>query len=415
MSSKDANKNLLNFYKFNSPDILEKCTVFSNTFDNVNIISDHFNRTIESSLNPVTRIDGKDFLFFDSNGYLGFQTDKKIIEAISKAMLTHGAGTPSVPLLGGKNDIAKKLEKTLAKFYGREDAILFSSGYDANLGTLQALLRPNDYVVYDECAHASIYDGIKLSRHKKAIRYKFNDLADLEKKLSEIRKNDSEGGIIVATDGVFSMQGAILDLIPFQKICKKYNAKSFVDECHSLGVLGNTGKGIEEHSNSIGACDIISGCFSKAIGLKGGYVVGSKELIAYLRFFANPAIFSTSMPAAFCAGILKGMELLVEEPQHHKKLVENINYVRKLLEEKNIKTNNVYSAIFSFVIGENELLFPVADYLIKNGLRFGVVGYPAVKTNQGILRASITALHSKEQLLQAVTLLEECFKKFKIN
>jgi 8-amino-7-oxononanoate synthase len=406
--------NQSDFYGLIDQDLFKKCDVFKEGYDLVNEsnqLDQAFSVIHTSGLDREVKVlneKGQEVTLtsFDSNGYLGLQHHPEVIGAASEAFEHFGAGTPSVSLLGGMSDPLKSLEQTIAKFHQREDALIFSSAYMANVGVMIGLLREGDTVVMDVRAHASLHDGARICRTGDKVRFDSNKLEDLEGKLAKIRTEKPNSGILIATDSVFSMSGRLVDLKRLREIATKYGAKLLVDECHSVGVLGATGRGIEEHVGLMGASDILVGCFSKAFGSFGGYVVGSKELIHYLRFFAHPWIFSTSYPAHSASALLKVFEVFEREPEHLQRLTHNTRYFKKRLKEIGLGDYQGPSPIVPIPIGDNEKLFNVAGKLFAAGVKAGIVSYPAVPKNKSILRIVITARHNEEDMEKALGVLQ---------
>lgn len=409
---------LLTYNNYDSVDVFEKCYKFSEKYDSVNesgVLSDVHRVELNSGLDAKVKLrNGKDVLCFDSNGYLGLQHHPKVKAKIIEVIDTFGAGTPSVPLLGGTNFHTRELEKKIAQFHNREDALIFTSAYTANLGIVSALARKGDIVLYDQRVHASIMEGIKLSKCKDAISFKFNDVVDLEKHLLEIKESGHDGGILVFSDGVYSMEGVVFNLPAMKEVCVKYGARLIVDECHSIGVLGKTGRGIEDYYQMNKACDLIIGCFSKALGFFGGYITGDKEVIKFLRFFSNSYIFSTSVPASICAGIKTCFDLIDEEPHWVEQLRANSNYLKEKIREIGIDVPAGESSIIKVPIDRNLILFQVGKDLLDMGLKCGVVTFPAVKDHKGLLRIVVTARHTKEDIDQAVTILKTVLTNYKL-
>jgi glycine C-acetyltransferase len=412
--SNDKDYTLFNYYSSDAPDIFTKCSKFTREYDSLDheeILSKSYRVNLSSGLDTIVSLeDGRKVLCFDSNGYLGLQHHPIVKEAMKAAIDTYGCGTPSVPLLGGTNELNRSLEKTIAKFHGREDAILFSSAYAANIGVAPALIRRGDIVFYDKYVHASVQEGIKLSKCLSSKPFSFNNPQDLKEKMKAARDSGHKGGIIVFTDGVFSMEGVVLKLPEISEACKEYGARLIVDECHSVGVLGKTGRGVEEHFDKPHSCDLITGCFSKAFGFSGGYIVGDRDVINYLRFFSPSYIFSTSLPAPLCAGIKTAIDVLVDEPHWIKKLRDNSLYMRKVLKDKKIDINDSESSIIKISIPGNKTLFGLGKELLDSGLKCGIVTFPAVRDNKGMLRIVVTARHDKDQIDQASEILANNIK-----
>jgi 4-hydroxy-2,2'-bipyrrole-5-methanol synthase len=413
---------LKSYYISRDQDIFKKCADFYeayNEMDQEGLLSDSHRVEIQSGLDAKIKVKSihkskvLEALCFDSNGYLGMQHHPKVKAAMKDAIDEFGAGTPSVPMLGGTNVMLKKLEQRLSKFHFRDDAMVFTSTYAANIGVIPAICRSQDIIFYDQKCHASLIQGIKIARCAETIMYNYNDPCDLEEKMKVVdAKGTRKGGFIVITDGVYSMEGDVLNLPAFRAVCDKFQARLIVDECHSVGVVGLSGRGVEDYFSMPGSIDLIIGCFSKALGFSGGYVVGSKEVIHYLRYFTSPYIFSTSLPSSICAGVTKALELIDEEPIWLKKLQENSHYLKSKVVELGFPIKNMEGAIVRIPLEDNKRMFEVGRELLAEGLKCGVVTYPAVTDHYGILRIVATARHEKSDIDQAIKILKKVLSKY---
>ncbi len=415
---------LKSYYISRDRDIFKKCDDFFKAYkemDQEGLLSDSHRVEIHSGLDANIKVKSihnnkiQSALCFDSNGYLGMQHHPKVKAAMKEAIDKFGAGTPSVPMLGGTNILLKTLEQTLSTFHFRDDALVFTSTYAANIGVIPAICRSQDIIFYDQKCHASLIQGIKMARSQETIMYNYNDPEDLENKMKEVNaKGTRKGGFIVITDGVYSMEGDVLNLPAFRAVCDKYQARLIVDECHSVGVVGKSGRGVEDYYGMPGAIDLIIGCFSKALGFSGGYVVGSKEVIHYLRYFSYPYIFSTSLSSAMCAGITKALELIDEEPIWLEKLKENARYLKTQVLALGFPVKNMEGAIVRIPLEDNKRMFEVGRELLAEGLKCGVVTYPAVTDHLGILRIVATARHEKSEIDQAIGILKKVLGKYQL-
>ncbi|RLB45804.1 MAG: hypothetical protein DRH23_13730, partial [Deltaproteobacteria bacterium] len=276
-----------------------------------------------SIYNPVTHRE-EDFVCFDSNSYLGLHVHPRVVGATSEALAEFGYGTPSAQLLSGTNRHMRELEDTISWFHGRKDTIIFSSGYGANIGTITALIGRNDIGVADQYSHASIHDACGWANPKQLRTFPHRDNSALDGILQRMLAAKPEAGRLIISDGVFSMHGSLADLPGLRKVADKHGATLMLDEAHSTGVLGATGRGLEEHYGCSGAVDVLMGTFSKAPGTVGGYVTGSEEPMSYRLFFANSGRFSASIPAALCAGLKVAFEIMANETEPRERLWENI-------------------------------------------------------------------------------------------
>ena len=404
------------YFESRSQDLFSKCEELNeayNDLDKNHFISNTFavpfqsglDRTIKF-LNPRTN-QTDDWLCFDSNGYLGLHQHSEVKRVVKETVDLAGAGTPSVPLLGGSNKWSQALENRVAQMHQREAGLIFSSVYATNLGVVSGLVRDNDAIVIDGRAHASLHDAARMSRCEIIIKFETNKMESLEAALKKIRKNKNLKGILVITDGIFSMSGEIVRLKEISELSKKYNAKLLVDEAHSVGVVGKNGYGVEDHFELFNSIDILIGSFSKAFGFSGGYVVGKKSVMRYLRFSASTWVFSTAMPSAVVTGINKAVDLHMKDKSFLNKFTENRNYLWKLCAEIKLPTPKPVGGILPVFIGSNEKVIEITQRLAAKRIRCGAVAFPAVPKGQGILRIVPTALHEKQDFEILVAALKE--------
>ncbi len=364
-----------------------------------------------ASTNPEVTVGGKKVLIFCSNNYLSTAADKRIKEEMIKAVNIYGMGSGGSRLISGNISIQEQLEKKIAKFKGTEDAITFSTGYMANTGVIPALLTPpvtsalsylknktflrdKSIVFSDELNHASIVDGIRLSKAEKYI-YQHKDMADLEKGLKSSKKYKTR---LIITDGVFSMDGDIAPLDEIMALAKKYNASVMVDDAHSTGILGEKGQGTAEHFKIPHHPEITMGTFTKVFGGVGGFVAGSKELIKYLRVTARTYIFSAPIPPAIAAGIIEAIEIVATEPQRREKLWKNVHYFKEHLHQNGFNTLGSETQIIPIFIGDEKKAVKVARRLLELGFFTPCVRWPAVSHGQSRLRLTLMSEHTKEQI-----------------
>lgn len=346
------------------------------------------------------------FIGFVSNDYLGFSHHPKILEAGRDALYKYGAGSGASPLIGGLLDIHQNLEHKIAAFFGREDAITFTSGFGTNSGVLNAILGESDLAILDMFVHASVISGCSKTNVK---RFLHNDIVSLERILENASNNYANKVIVV--DGVYSQDG---DIAPLNEICilaKRYDAFLVVDDAHGIGIWGDTGRGVLESFSALGLVDLITGTFSKTFGSVGGYAVGNKEIINLLKYFSNENIFSAAATPQSTGSIIKAIDLIDEEPFWKSRIWENITYFKGGLESIGIDFGKSNSAIFPIMIRDNERAMKIADFLYQNGVFVNPILYPAVPKKQSRLRMSILAVHTIEQLDKTLNLLEWAFKK----
>jgi 6-carboxyhexanoate--CoA ligase len=350
---------------------------------------------IESPQNSHVMLNGKDMMMLSSNAYLDFCNEEYIKTYSKKVLQKYGTGSGGSRLTTGTTDIHVKLEEELAHFKNREAALVFSTGYAANLGIISSICHEGDVIFSDELNHASIIDGCRQSKAKVVI-YKHNDMEDLEQKIKNTKYNN---GLIVS-DAVFSMDGDIVNLPEFINLAEEYDLFSMIDEAHATGVIGKTGKGTEEYFHMEGKTDIIMGTLSKAFGSEGGYVCGSRILIDYLINKARSFIFSTSLSPVTVASALSAIKLLEKDSSRVIALQENIAYFCNCLQSKGL---NVHSetAIIPIYIGDEKKALNVSNLLMEKGYFIPAIRYPTVKKGEAILRVALMSSHTKEELKEA--------------
>jgi len=347
----------------------------------------------------ITVEGGKEVLNFCANNYLGLSNNPRLIEAAKKAMDERGYGMSSVRFICGTQDIHKQLEKAIADYFGTEDTILYAACFDANGGVFEPLLTDQDAIISDSLNHASIIDGVRLC---KAVRYRYAnaDMADLEKQLQAAQAQRFR---IIATDGVFSMDG---NVAPMDKICElaeKYDALVMVDECHSAGVVGQTGRGVTEKFNVRGKVDIITGTLGKAFGgAVGGFTTSRKEIIAMLRQRSRPYLFSNSLPPAVVGAGLELFKMLSESNALHDKLVENVEYFRTKMLAAGFDIKPTQSAICAVMLYDAKLSQDMAAKLLDEGIYVTGFYYPVVPKGQARIRVQVSAGHEKVHLDKCV-------------
>lgn len=345
----------------------------------------------------------KSMLMFGSNNYLGLANHPLVCRRAKEIIDEYGAGIGGPPLLNGYTVLHRELEEKLAELKGCEDALIFSSGYNANVGLVTSLMGPEDIVFYDAYSHASFCDGIKMSGVQ-AIRFHHNDIAMLERKLQANQPKENRD-IFIAVEGVYSMDGDMAPLDKLVELKNKYGAYLIVDDAHGTGMTGEHGRGTAEHFGVEGQVDIIMGTFSKSFAMTGGFVAASKPIINYMRFFARSYMFSASMPPIVIASVLAGLEVMENEPELFSKLNENIYYAINGLNRLgfNIESD---SAIIPLIVPEGMNIRHAAYEFHKKGIFLNSIEYPAVPVSQQRFRISIMAIHTKHDidcLLEAVS------------
>lgn len=355
-------------------------------------------------------VNGREMGMYASYGYLGLIGHPRINKAAQEAVAKFGTGTHGVRMLAGTLTLHRELEETIAAFKDVEAAVTYSSGYVTNLTTVSTLVGRNDYVLSDKLNHASIVDGCLLSGAK-FIRFRHNDMKQLEDKLKDIPSMATK---LVIADAVFSMDGDVIDLPGVVKLCKKYNAWLMIDEAHSIGVLGKTGRGIEEHFGLEGSIDIKMGTLSKTIPSVGGYVASSKELIDYLRHASRAYIFSAALPPAQAAAALAAFRVIEDEPERVADLQRNSEMFISGLQQRGFNTLFTETAIVPVVCGSDEAAFMMTGAAHANDIFVLPVISPAVPEGLARLRATVTAAHSPEDIEHAMNVIEEAGKQIGI-
>lgn len=352
-------------------------------------------------------------IMFGSNSYLGATIFSEAIEKAVEVTKKFGIGSGGVPLLTGTSIYQEELEQIIAKLSGYDDAILFSSGYTANLGVISGLIRSNNLIIHDKLDHASLLDGTIMSGAK-MLRYKHGDVKDLERILKE-NSHLYPNGILVVTDGIFSMDGDIAQLPEILETTQKYNAILLIDEAHATGVIGEKGAGTLSHYGITDRKNIIlTGTLSKAIGTVGGYITASKEVIDYLRIYARSNMFSTSLPPSICAAAIEVIKVM-QNTDIVNRLKCNADYLRKRLKDEGFNTLNTQTPIIPLVVGNQSILTQMAKDAFDNGLIINPIFPPAVPANLTRFRISVMASHTKEDMDFLVDLIIKLFAKYEVQ
>jgi 8-amino-7-oxononanoate synthase len=364
-------------------------------------------RPIESGQDTEVIIDHKRVLMFGSNSYLGLTNHPKIKEASKKAIDKYGTGCAGSRFLNGTLDIHIELENRLAAYVGKPAAVLFSTGFQVNLGVLSCVTGRNDYLILDEYDHASLIDGSRLS-FSKVIKYGHNDMADLERKLSILPE---EAVKLIVVDGIFSMEGDIVKLPQIVELADKYGANIMVDDAHSLGVIGEKGAGTASHFGLTDDVDLIMGTFSKSLASLGGFIASDAATIDYLKHRARSLMFSASMTPGSVASVIAALDIIESEPERIQKLWDNTNYAMKLLLDEGFDLGPTESPILPIYVRDNEKTFLVTKYLQTAGIFVNPVVSPAVPSDSSLLRFSLMATHTFEQIDEAIDKISKAFKE----
>ncbi|SHH59985.1 2-amino-3-ketobutyrate coenzyme A ligase [Caloranaerobacter azorensis DSM 13643] len=356
-------------------------------------------------------LNGKRVINLSSNNYLGFANHPRLKKAAIEAVEKYGVGAGAVRTIIGNMDLHEELEELLAKFKREEAAMVFQSGFNCNAGTIQAITEKGDLIISDELNHASIIDGCRLSKADRAV-YKHSDMDSLEKVLKENR--DKYRNILIITDGVFSMDGDIAKLPEIVELAEKYGAMTYVDDAHGSGVLGESGRGTVDHFGLHGRVDFSIGTLSKAIGVIGGYVAGSKTMQEWLNHRGRPILFSTSLPPAAVGAIIEAIKMLMETTEYTDRLWKNARYFKEKLGQLGFNTGNSETPITPVIIGDEAKTMEFSRKLFENGVFVSGIVYPTVPKGTGRVRCMVTAGHTEEQLDRAVTAFEKVGKEMRI-
>jgi len=351
-------------------------------------------------------VNGRRVLMIGSNNYLGLTTHPKVREAAMKALDKYGPSCTGSRFLNGTLKIHLEFEERLAAFMGKDEAIVYSTGMQANLGSISALLDRDSVVIVDKDDHASIVDACRLGIGEMK-RFVHNDLDQLDRILEKIPDNK---GKLVIVDGVFSMGGDIVDLPTLVKICKKRGARLYVDDAHSLGILGG-GRGTAKHFNLVNEVDLTMGTFSKSFASLGGFVAGNRDVINYIRHTARSFIFSASLPASNLAAAMAALDIMETEPEHVEKLWENTHFMMKGYRDLGFNIGGTQTPIIPIIVGDDMTCFGLWKECFENGLYTNPVISPAVPQGMALLRTSYMATHTREQLQRALDIMGTAGRK----
>ena len=367
-------------------------------------------RVINSHQDTEVLIDGKKILMFGSNAYMGLTYDERIINAAIEATKKYGTGCAGSRFLNGTLDLHVQLEKELAEFVGKEDALCFSTGFTVNEGVIPAMLGRNDYVICDDRDHASIVDGRRLS-FATQLKYKHNDMEALEKELQKCEPNAVK---LIVVDGVFSMEGDLANLPEIVRLKNKYNASIYVDEAHGLGVFGRQGRGVCDHFGVTDEVDLIMGTFSKSLASLGGFIAADKKIINFLRHHSRSYIFQASMTPAATAATLEALHIIKNSPERLKNLWDLTNYALEKFRAAGFEIGATESPIIPLYVRDEEKTFVVTKMAFDEGIFINPVIPPACAPQDTLVRFALMATHTKEQIDIAVAKLSKCFKELGI-
>lgn len=369
-----------------------------------------FFRIIESEQDTKVTINGEQVLMFGSNSYLGLTTHPALKEASKSAIDKYGSGCAGSRFLNGTLDLHIELEEKLAKFVGKESALVFSTGFQVNLGVISSIPGRHDYIIMDDLDHACIIDGARLS-FAKTLKYRHNDMASLEKVLQKCKEDSIK---LIAVDGVFSMEGDLANLPEIVKLAKKYKANIFVDDAHGIGVMGKLGAGTADHFGLTNDVDMIMGTFSKSLASIGGFVAADNDTINYLKHNARSLIFSASIAPANAASVIAAIDLIQQEPERIEKLWINTYYAMDRLNAAGFDIGHTVTPIIPIYIRDNAKTFMLTKMLLEQGIFVNPIVTPAVSNESSLIRYSLMATHSIDQIDESIDKITAIAKKLDI-
>lgn len=366
---------------------------------------------IESSDDTEVTVQGRRLIMAGSNNYLGLTHHPKVIEAADKATRKYGTGCTGSRFLNGTLDIHEQLEAELADFTGYESALVYSTGYQTNVGTISTLIGRDDVILIDKLDHASIVDGSFLAQGE-TVRFRHNDLADLEAELALMA--DNPGGRMIAVDGVFSMEGDIAPLPGLMELARKYEARLFVDEAHSIGVIGPSGAGALDYHGLKGEADLVMGTFSKSFACIGGFLAAEEPIIHYLKHHSRPLIFSAAMPPGAVATVSEALKIIRNEPERREKVLANGRYLRDGFRALGFETGPTETPIVPVITGTFDLTLRFWRRVFDEGVFTNAVIPPAVPPNACRLRTSCIASHTQDHLNKILEVFEKVGKELSV-
>lgn len=392
-------------------DIFEKCYKWTDAREaRATGIYPYFH-ALHTAQDTEVVMDGRRIIMIGSNNYMGLTNDARTKKAAKEAIDKYGTGCSGSRFLNGTLVLHEQLEKELAKFFHKEAAMTFSTGFQTNLGIITGVIGRHDYILNDTENHASIVDACRLSFAKNVLRYKHNDMKDLEETLARLPE---DSGKLIVTDGVFSMSGDLADLPKIVELAKKYGARILVDDAHGVGMVGECGRGTANYFGLEKEVDIIMTTFSKSLASLGGCVAGESLVIDYVKHKSRPFIFSASIPPGNAAAALEALHIMIEEPERQKALIDISNYMRAKLKAAGIPIIDGETAVIPVFTYDMEKTFLITKRLFEEGVYVNPVIPPAVKDGECMLRTSYTATHTREQMDEAVEIFKKVFMEFGI-
>ena len=388
-------------------DLFDKCSKFTVAKTLIQMGMYPYFNPLQSQQDTRVTINGHQLIMIGSNNYLGLTTHPKVKEASIRAVEKYGTSCSGSRFLNGTLDIHEELEARLARFMKQEEALAFSTGFQTNLGTISALISKDDAVITDKTDHASIIDGCRLS-YGQTLRFKHNDMKELERALIS---TNNHGGKLVIVDGVFSMEGDVAPLPEILQLCKRYGARIMVDDAHSIGILGENGRGTSEHFHVEDQVDLVMGTFSKSFASLGGFVVGKKEVVHYIKHHARSLIFSASMSPASVAATLASLTIIETEPERREKLWRNTRKMKEGFTSLGFDTGASQSPVIPIIIGDDLKTFKFWKEIFNEGVYVNPVVSPGVAPGRSLLRTSYMATHTDEDLDLVLNAFERVGKR----
>lgn len=367
-------------------------------------------RAISSEQDSEVIINGRKVLMFGSNCYSGLVNDPRIKEAAIEATRKYGTGCAGSPFLNGTLDLHKQLEARLAEYVGKEDVMIYSTGFEVNLGVVSTLTGREDYILWDEQDHASIIEGRRLS-FSQQFKYKHNDMASLE---SQLKKCAPDKVKLIVTDSVFSMEGDVADVRTIVELAKKYNASVMVDEAHGIGVFGEGGRGVCHHYGVSKDVDLIMGTFSKSFASLGGFIATDKEITNFLRHHSRAYIFTASITPASTAAAMKALDIMIAEPERQEHLWDITRFAIEGFRNMGCEIGKTSTPIIPLYIRDNNKTFAITRDLLEEGIFVNPVVSPAVAPHDTQIRFSLMASHTKEQLTTALEKIQKVFRAYNL-
>jgi 8-amino-7-oxononanoate synthase len=383
-------------------DILKKCFEFNGVEELKASGAYFYFRELDSAQGPEVTLDGKRMVMIGSNNYLGLTTHPRIKEAAVRAIEKYGSACAGSRFLNGNLSIHEELEEKLAAFVRKEAAVVFTTGYQANLGAISCLVDRHDLVIIDQYDHASIIDGCRLS-FGRYVKFRHNDMNDLER----ILRQEADRSKLIIVDGVFSMEGDIVRLPELAELSRRYGARVFLDDAHAIGVLGKEGRGTEEHFGMEDGADLVMGTFSKSLAGVGGFIAGPKKVISWIRHFGRSQIFSASLPPVLVAVVSTCLDVILEEPELRQRLWQNTQKMSKGFEKLGFDTGMSETPVIPIILKDPTKVYRMCQALADRGVFVNPVISPAVPPGRELLRTSYMATHTGEQLNRVLEAFED--------